>query len=117
MRRDGLFSYAFGEMMRDSFGKASRVYKNKRGAVLPDKLRQAVIDFVPHFVRGYRAQFASGHLYRKIHDTLVADLHNHRIGPTRSGEKMRHQLDWLLRGGQTYADQRAFGERLQPLQR
>ncbi len=68
--------------------------------MLLHELRQAIVNFVPHFVRGDGGKFAARHFHGKIDAPLMSDLHDHRIGAAASRQKMRNEFDRLLRGGQ-----------------
>ena len=108
MRGHRIFSQAFREMMRHSFREAARVYKNERRAMLPNQLGDAVVNLVPHFMRGDRAKFARRNFDGQIERALMPDLHDHRIGTAAAREKMCDQLDWLLRGGEADAHRRTI---------
>src|SRR5580692_3659213 len=117
MRGDRIFAEALLEMMGHSFREAARVDKYERGAVLANEICYAIVNLVPHFMRGNRAQFAGWHFDGQIERALVADLNDHRVGTAAAGEKMRNQLDRFLRGREADAYRWMVGERIEAFER
>src|SRR5260221_4513547 len=91
--------------------------------MLPDKLSDAVIDFVPKLVAGDGAKFLSGNLNPEIKRWLVADIDDDRIRASVASEKVRDSLDRFLRSGKTNASRArrpglcSCNKNVQPLQR
>src|SRR4029077_2705669 len=117
MRGDGVFAKTLFEMVRDAFGKAARIDEHERRAVLANELGDAIVDFVPHFMRGDRTEFAGGNFNREVEDALVADLDDNGIRTATASEEMGNQFDWLLGGGEADAHRRTIGESFEPFER
>src|SRR5579862_10045884 len=113
MRRNGIFSQALREVKRQSFSQAARIYKKQRRAVLLDEVGEAVVNFIPHFMRRHSRKFATRDFDSDVDGALMADLHDYRVGPGTSCQEMGNQLDWFLRGGQTDPDRRPVSKRFQ----
>ena len=58
MRFDGRFAQPLAQVVRDALGKPPRVDEYQGRTMLPRKFGQAVVNFLPHFVRRHRAQRA-----------------------------------------------------------
>ncbi len=54
MRCHRVCAEQFAEMMRHAFGHSARVHEHQRGPVCLDQLREAMINFLPHFIRHHR---------------------------------------------------------------
>ena len=94
------------QMMRHALGQPPRVHENQRRAVLLHQLRDAVVNFVPHFVRGDRAQFARRALPRRDPVRGAARLPRSPAPAGRFRQELRDQFDRLLRGGKADAHRR-----------
>ena len=113
MRGNGVFSEAFGKMMRHAFCQATGIDKNKRGAVFGREGGNAIVDFVPHFVARHGTKLAAGNFDREIELAPRVNLHDHWIRPVGAGQKMAHQLNRLLRSGKTNAREALSGQLVQ----
>ncbi len=103
--------------MRNALRQPSRVHEDQRGPMLLHQFRNAVVDLVPHFVRRHRPKLARGNFDSEIEFASLCDLHDRRRGPSVSGEKLRDQFDWLLRGGKADARRPRGCERFEPFER
>src|SRR5260221_3673247 len=83
-------------MVRDSLGQAASIDKDQGRRMLLRELREAIVDFAPHFVGCDRAKFARRHFDGEIHFTAVADLHDFRVASIRAWPGMCGPLDWVL---------------------
>src|SRR5713101_1778048 len=110
-------SQALGQMVRDALGQAPCVYEDERGRMLIGELREAIVNFAPHFIRGHGTEFARGHFDRKIHLAAMADLHDGGIVVVRASQEVRNRLDGFLRGGEADAGESLAGELVQALER
>jgi hypothetical protein len=54
MRRHRIRTKQFAQMVRHAFGHSARVHENQSGPMRLDQLREAMIDFLPDFIRHYR---------------------------------------------------------------
>ena len=54
MRRHRVRTEQFAQMVRHPFGHPTRVDENQSGPVRLDQLREAMIDFLPDFIRHHR---------------------------------------------------------------
>src|SRR5215472_17494074 len=79
--------------------------------------RNAVVDLVPHFVGSHWTKFTAGNFDGQVELAAMTDLHDHRIGPVRAGQKLGHQLDWFLRGGKADARQELACQAVETLKR
>src|SRR5258706_13389520 len=96
-------------MVRDSLGQAASIDKDQGRRMLLRELREAIVDFAPHFVGCDRAKFARRHFDGEIHFTAVADLHEGRIAAFGGGSEMGERLDGFLWGGGGRAGQALVG--------
>jgi hypothetical protein len=104
-----VLSQAFAKVMRHALCEAARIDKNEGRTMLRGQLDKAIVDFVPHFVGSHRAKLATGNLDRNIELAPMAYLHNDRIGPIRTSQKMRHEFDGLLGSGKANAREALAG--------
>ncbi len=111
------FSEAFGEMVRDAFGKPPRIDEDQRGTMLQDERGDAVVNFAPHLVGGDRAEFALGDFDRDVQAAAVTGIDDYGVRPAIAGKKVRDGLDRLLRGGKADADGRMLEQGFEPLER
>ncbi|HEX8827322.1 MAG TPA: hypothetical protein VF778_04335, partial [Xanthobacteraceae bacterium] len=102
---DGIFPQAFPKMVRHALRQTARVDKNQCRAMLRGQRREAVIDFVPHFVGGHRTKLAAGDFDSQIQFTPMADLYDVRRRLPCAGEKTAEEFDGFLRRGKTDARQ------------
>ena len=65
--------------------------------MLSPERRDSVVDFIPHLMGGHGPQFTGGDFDGEVHLALVADLHDGGIRPAISRQKVRDQLNRLLR--------------------
>ena len=56
--------------------------------MLLDELGKPIINFVPHFMRRHSGQFAARNFHCDVDGALMADLHDHGIGPAASRKEM-----------------------------
>src|ERR1700674_1663525 len=110
------FAEPFRKLMRHSFCQPSRIDEEQRGTMLSDELHYAVVNLVPHFVRGDRTKSAARNFDCDIKLPLVSNVDDPRIGTAIASKKMCNFFDWFLGRRQTNADRRTIGQRLQPLQ-
>jgi hypothetical protein len=103
------------QMMRDSLRQSPGIYEDQRGAMLFDQLDQTVVDLVPHFVGGDGAELAGRNFDGKIELALVADVDDHRVGPSAAGKEMRDLFNRLLRRRKSNTHWRTIRQRFQPL--
>ena len=61
-----------------------------------NEFRQAIIDFLPHFVRSDWSELAGRNFDREIKRSFMADIYDDRIVAAISGEKMRDFFDRFL---------------------
>ena len=61
-------------MMRHAFGHSARVHEDQSGAVCLDQLREAMIDFLPDFIRHHRFQRRLREFDRQIQFAAVTDV-------------------------------------------
>ncbi|MNI32171.1 hypothetical protein D3C73_860760 [compost metagenome] len=74
--RDGLFAQPLAQMPAQAFGQAPGVDEDQRGAVLPGKRGEAVVDQLPHVIGHHRRQRHRRHFYGQIPGTGVADVND-----------------------------------------
>src|SRR4029077_6578452 len=115
MRGYGVAPQAFGEIVSDALGQAASVDEDERGGMLVGELRQAIVDFAPHFVGGDGAELAGRYFDGEIHLAAMADLHDGGIVSFGAGQEMCDGLDWPLRGGEADASEALTRELVQPL--
>ena len=77
----------------------------------------AIVNLAPHFVGGYRAEFAAGDFDSQIQFATMTDLHDDGIGLRASGKKVRDKLDRLLRGRQADAREAFTGQVIETFER
>ncbi len=91
-------------MPRDTFGQAARIHENKRGVVLANELRQAIVNFIPDFARHHRFQRRLRQLDRDVELARVAAVDNRAVGNVVgvdvccANEKPRYFFNWPLCG-------------------
>ena len=85
--------------------------------MLPDQLRQAVVDLFPHLGARHRAELVLRHFDRQFHLAPVADVYD----AGRWAQELRHLFDRIQRGGKADALRppaaRPFDQRVQTCQR
>src|SRR5882672_5054872 len=99
-------------MMRDSLDQAAGIDEHQGCTMLLRQFDNAGVDFLPHFVARDWPEQRGWDFDREVKGALVADIYDHRIGPSISGEKVRDIFDRLLRGREPNADRRAMSQRL-----
>ena len=94
-------------MVRHAFGHSARVHKHECGPVRLDQLREAMIDFLPNFIRHHRLKWRLRKFNRHIQFAAMTDVDDftiriaslvHRM---RSNQKTRYFFNRFLRRGQT----------------
>ncbi len=98
MRRHVLLAHALAQVMTQALSQPPRVYKHQRRPVLLHQLYQAVVDRVPHLVRGHRPQRHRWNFDREVKLPLVANVDDDRIRTPASRQKVRDILDRFLGG-------------------
>ena len=78
--------------------------------------RDAVVDLAPHLIAGDRSKFGRRNLHREVELAAMPDIHHGRCRPVRASQKMRHQLNRLLRRRQSDA-RRLTSQQVKALQR
>ena len=118
MRRDIVFAQSFAQVMSDPLRQPPGVDEHQRGTMLLNQFHQPVVNLVPHFVGGDRAELAGRAL--RPRDRACACARHRRstgAGAAVAGQEMSHFFDRLLGGGKADAHRRTISQRLQPLQR
>src|SRR5882724_2167607 len=93
-----VLAQALGEIERDAFRQLAGVDEDKRGAMLENEFGDAVVDLIPHLMRGDGPERNPRHLDGEVELAPVAHVNDHRIRTSAAGEEMGHLLDRLLRG-------------------
>ncbi len=94
-------------MMRHAFGHSARVHKHECGPVRLDQLREAMIDFLPNFIRHNRFKRRLRKFNRHIQFAPMTDIDDFAIRiaslvhSMRADQKTRYFFDWFLCCGQT----------------
>src|SRR4051812_32457510 len=57
MRENGGLAETLGELVGHAFCQPPGIDEHQRGAMRKNQLRDAIVDFAPHLVRGYCAEF------------------------------------------------------------
>ena len=109
MRSNRILPEYRGKMMADALGKPPGVYKNQRGAMFLDEIRDPPIYLVPHFVRGNRTELTRRDFHRNVEFAPLRYFHNRGFRLIVSGKKLRDDFDRLLRGGKPDARGAASG--------
>ena len=79
MRCDSIGAQQFTQVMRHALGHAPGVNEDQSRPVLPNQLRQAMINFFPHFIRHHRFKRRTGEFNRQIQFAAVADVYDFTI--------------------------------------
>ena len=125
---DIFLAKALAELMGNAFGQAPGVDEDERRAVRLDELDDALVNLVPHFVRGNRAEFRGGNFNSEVKLPFMADINDDGIGARILGitwilrirsaaEKMCHFFDWLLRRGKADTRRGTRSQLFEALQR
>jgi len=117
-----LFAQSFAQLMRDALGQPSRIHEPSVERCAFTNLHDALVNLIPHFVRGDGAQFGRRNLDAKIELALVANVDDHRLGArilwiSIAREKMRNLFNRLLRRRKADAHRRVVSQRFEALQR
>ena len=113
MRCDSIGAEQFAQMMRHAFGHSARVHENQSGPMRLNQLRQAMINFLPNFIRHHRFKRRLRNFNRQIQfaamtnvDDLAIRIARPRPLHERADQKTRDFFDRFLRRGQTDSLQR-----------
>ena len=113
------------EGVAHALGQAAVVDEHQRGAVLQNQLGEALVEFVPHFVRHHRFQRRAGQLQANVHGAPVAGVDDAALREMvtgaaaitgAAGQEGGGRLDGTLGGGQADARHRRRGEGIEPFQ-
>ncbi|SAK95147.1 hypothetical protein AWB82_06876 [Caballeronia glebae] len=120
MRGDRFLAEPLGQMPRRALGHAARVHEDERGAMLPGKLRETVVDALPRVVGHDRFERHRRDVEREIALADVAHVDD-LARLVFTDEKLRDEFDRLLRRRQTNAHRplsaRFLAERVEPRER
>ena len=121
MRGDGFLAEPQRQMPHGTLGHAAGVDEDQRGAVFVRKLRKAVENGFPGFVRHHRRQRDRRQFQGQIAVSNVAGVDDRARARIPTGlcvtaEEISHGLDGFLRGGKADALEGFFAQRFQPFQ-
>ena len=116
MRGHQLFADPFTQVQRYSLRQPPRIHEHQRGSMLQRQRRDAVVNLSPHFIGCNGTKLGSWHFYGQIERTAMPDVYHCGGGTSCASQKMRHQLNRLLRRRQSNAG-RLTREHVQTFQR